>query len=62
MQLRYNIFVVLYFWVKVLFNLGKSTFLNSIFWVKVLFNLGKSTFLNFETIAILGFEWGLKAF
>ena len=62
MQLRYTILVVLCFWVKVLSNLGKSTFLTAIFWVKVLSNLGKSTFLNSETIAIRGFEWGLKVF
>ena len=44
MQLRYVVFFVLYFWVKVLSNLGKSTFLKS------------------ETLAIRGFEWGLKVF
>ena len=62
MQLRYVVFFVLYFWVKVLSNLGKSTFLTANFWVKVLSNLGKSTFLKSETLAIRGFEWGLKVF
>ena len=62
MQLRYFVFIVLRFWVKVLSYLGKSTFLTAIFWVKVLSYLGKSTFLKLESYARRSFEWGLKAF
>mgnify|MGYP001168795009 FL=1 len=62
MQLRYFVFNVLRFWVKVLSYLGKSTFLTAIFWVKVLSYLGKSTFLKLESYAIRGFDGGLKVF